>query len=325
MGHGRPRLRVANWWTGEYVVERDAGSGPPLDSARTTAGASAGVGSPRPRQTDGSQRIGGSTAAEQIVRARARMQSRRARAQARIATRRARFEPAGINAGVVIAVVAAIALVSLAALLIGVGGWLVLTPPSPGASVEPASSQASDQTPPADEAPDGAWIVGRPDADVYGWKRSAGSISASAPRQSVLVLRDPGSYDASSRAEVDEQLRRVADANFALLGEHGLSSAEPAADVTKQMELVADLRREIGVQTLGSAAARAAIASWLGKNTEAQVVTWVGRGEDGTTQTWCVAGSAADTLQLKELSRLLAGETAEPAPKTKPVKKRGQR
>lgn len=324
MGRGLPRFRVANWWTGEYVVEHHAGSGLPMDSALATAGASMGAGSPRPRPVDRGPRIGGSTAAEQLVRARARMQSRRERAQARIAGRRAQFEPAGVNAGVVIAVVAAIALVSVAALFIGVGGWFVLTPPSPGASSAPVSSQASDQPPPADESPDGAWIVGRPDADTYAWKKVHASLDPSASHVSVLVLRDPGSYDAASRVEVDEQLRRVADANFALLGEHGLSSAEPAADVTKQMELVADLRREIGVQTLGSAGARAAIVSWLGRNTEAQVVTWVGRGEDGTTQAWCVAGSGADTLQLKELSRLLAGETAEPAPKNNPVKKRGR-
>jgi len=108
----RPRLRVTNWWSGEYVVSPDE----PVRAAGTPR--------PRPPQRPARPRVQRAPAQQQLASARARVEAARTRAAKRIGARPPASAPArfnnGINPGVAVALFLFLAAcVGLAAIIIG--------------------------------------------------------------------------------------------------------------------------------------------------------------------------------------------------------------
>ncbi|HPO91887.1 MAG TPA: hypothetical protein PL072_00325 [Phycisphaerales bacterium] len=318
--NGKPVIDVTNWWSGRYrirgiepgVANPDAGVSPfvrPVTAA----------GSPRPAGS-----IPGSTAAEQLVRARARMNARRERIQKHIDGRRGSFEPAGVNRGLLIAgVVALLGLIFIA--IPAAGGLFLLF--SPRGSAPQARAVATDDLDrsPTGDTPDRAWIVGAPDADLSAWRREARADRPADDQRILLVLRDPASYEQPARDQTQRRLEALAGAGFQLRGEvehNGGTGTDPtssggtvveAGDThdPSETEVVAELRATIGLEGLGTPAARQNIVEWLNDRTGVGAplaVVWIGRSADGQTAAWVVAGKAARGPTLRLLSDSLVAK-----------------
>lgn len=297
----QPRIQISNWWTGRYKTDV---------RANAAAVAHAIDNEPSPFIASGSPSrsvgpMGPSTAAQQLVRARARIAARRERAQTFRTERRAQFEPAGVNTGVIIAAFALLLFVGLVAIPAGLGLYIFSRPSHRSSN----SAHVTIDLPKADPwgtsgvrangiepIIDNAWILGEPDADALAWRnRALANADKATPAQAgdVLVLRDPSSYTNEMRADVDAQVRALIASGLSIIGERGIETAENQGHADED-EFVASLRQQIGVQLLGTDAARRTIVDWLAAHPQVAIVVWAGRADSGNTRTWIVGRDGSD-------------------------------
>ncbi|MCC6321538.1 MAG: hypothetical protein IT438_08915 [Phycisphaerales bacterium] len=296
---GSPRVRVTNWLTGQYV----------LDGQHAPRGD--GASSPRPR-------VAGATAAEQLARARARAKS----AQARAHQRMQRYSPGAfkpMNLGVGIAVLAFLTLVGAGVFVFGVFGiHRTVTLEQPGAdglnrtvrigpngihistSIAVHEDEAAADSPEEDFGRVGSLVVPGPEV-----------ASPSGEEGSALVLCDPATYKSPLKETVERSLANLRRAGFRLHGNikpiEGQSEEATRADV----DLVADLRNDIGVANFDSPEARQAILAWLDRHPRMQFVLWLGRGDGAEPTTWMVGRREAPSDLLKAAADVFAeGMTA---------------
>lgn len=288
---GSPRLRVTDWWTGRYNLDHDpafAGAQPHVTGTTVHRRAA-----PEPRVTP---RGPGSSAAEQLVRARARAREARERAQGRInSSRRNKFEPSGINAGVIVGVLVFLALIAV-----------LLVPSLLLSRRSVSAAQARPNPAPAD----GAWAIGSPDLDLSSWNRSL-KASDTDVAPTGIILRDRVGFDTAAIAKVDSAIESLAKAGFEFTGEAYPSVLPAGGDHQRHLNVAASLRAAIGVAPFGSQDARQSIQTWLEANTPDAVVIWITGDSGGDPEVWAVAQGPG---QHAGLSTLVSAFT--PAPET---------
>ncbi len=281
-------VRVTNWWTGRYAIEPRT----PVQS------------SPMKR----SERVHGATAAEQLARARARART----ARSRVHRRMKRYSPdafSSLNAGVGVAVLAFLVLVGGVVFLLGIvgGGQRAVT-------VTQHGDDGNDRT--VHIGPDGvhieSGIIRARDASVMNVERDEGATSNERPfaaieahaRGEVMVLRDDGGYPKEAKEEVDQRLGRLGEVGFKLRGstldaeEGELSGALGGA---ADLELVADLRNEIGITGFGNKESAERLRRWMDRHPSIQMVVWVGRAETVELDTWILGRRGLD-VELMNLA-----------------------
>lgn len=294
----KPRIRVTGWWTGKYAIEPPGMPEPP----RVVAAAA----SPRAPSVPAEPRNPGSSAAEQLVRARGRVANRRQRAHERMSGF-SRGPGVGLNLGVGIAVLVFIgACVLFAAMFViapsmryvehqqtqaGASRQLEIGASGIKVSVSKTNSRRGAAAP----VQTGATV---PAAAVNGG--AAGASNA------VVVLRDPVAYQEPQRGAIDAALARLTGAGFALIG-GAVDSASTLDD-----ETVADLRNAIGVAPFETAQSEDAIRAWLAERTDVSMVLWIGRHEGGQATAWIVGRPGLDSRTEIAATIAMAGiETAQ--------------
>lgn len=259
---------------------------PPPEGARF-AGAGA-VGTPRPARG-----AGGVSAREQVKSARARAAQARERVRARFAS--VPRASTGVNLGVAgsaAAVVAAVAIVSMVIFVFNrsePAGVPLAAPPAVVAAVPPvlangvvvvgaAAGGVGGETPPVAVA---ARRSRRERAAAHaGVTPTATPVVPEGPRPLVLVLQEPAGFDEAGVAGIRAGLRAIQGAGFALVGstvQEGDGSASPNAEGVDSLRLAAELRNAVGLRSLPSAEANAAIAQWLEKQEAVHAVLWIAR------------------------------------------------
>ncbi|MBX3386633.1 MAG: hypothetical protein KF768_08690 [Phycisphaeraceae bacterium] len=285
-----PRLRVTDWWTGRYAID------PPVNQGHTVRSPE-----PRPHAPRPSPRAPGSSAAEQLVRARARVREARDRAQGRMDARRRSFEPAGVNAGVVIALLIFVGLVAVVLIPSMFLSRTVIVPPT---------------FPKGNPAPeDGAWTVGSYDLDLTAWNRSPSPVRDS-ERPEVLVLRDSVAFAPSAVGPIDRAIESMRKAGFTIGGEAASTNDAGPSDFDQSIQTAASLRAAIGISPFGSEEARSAIQDWLlqteGSN---RVVVWIARASDSAPAVWVLTPGAGRQPGLNEVVSAF-GALSEPSDQT---------
>lgn len=307
---GKPRIRVTSWWTGKYTID------PPGAAQATPAGPIfAAAAPPRPPvppvpPVPPAPR-NPSSAAEQLVRARARAGQARERAHRRMSAH-SRGPNIGLNLGVGLAVLVFLGACGLLAtglifsstrsytlsqqggdsslrqLEIGSSGVKVTvsrSAPTPGRATPAASP--TPRTPDAPDAPLAPLNV-------------LPAVGAG-PSHGIVVLRDPIAYQEPHRSGIDAALGRLRDAGFSLVG-GAIESATSQDD-----ELIADLRNAIGVTPFETAESSAAIRAWLSMNPDLSAVLWLGRHEGGQATAWLVGREGLDESTLDAATNAVAG------------------
>ncbi len=248
----RPRLRVTNWWSGEYVVSPDE----PVRAAGTPR--------PGPAQRPARPRVQRAPAQQQLASARARVEAARTRAARRIGGRAAAAGPArfnnGVNPGVAVALFLFLAAcVGIAAIVIGFAASKRGTVVVYGDTAAPIPAPPQ---PPALPAFAGAPVDGA----------------------RVLVVSDLlPPLDEATRARVDALLASFDSAGMELRG--AAPGAESGSEaMTADLDLAAAVRLARGQAPLDSPDAAAAIETWLAASPEADAVLWLTPATDGSRQ-----------------------------------------
>ncbi len=268
----RPAIRVADWWTGRYVV-----AGSPVEPAAAAA------------QPAGFRPIRGASpfsAQEQLRRARERAEAARSRALEHAAgvrtARRTPPRPAhsnGPNAGMAMAVMVFLA--------VGVFGGMSLL------NYARRAKAAFDPAALAD--------VGSPIPPA-----APSTPAESVDGERLLVLRDPISFAPGVRDSIEPALRRLAESGFELVGAFDDEDPEEAA---AQTEAIASLRKALGLAPFRSEEARSALAAYLAAQADAPAVIWIGRGaRDDAPDTWMVEAPDAPRNVVRVARRVLGGE-----------------
>ncbi|MFN7020896.1 MAG: serine/threonine protein kinase [Phycisphaerales bacterium] len=295
---GSPRVRVTNWLTGQYVL---VGGADGAQAARTAEQ------SPPARP-----RVAGATAAEQLARARERAKSARARAHERMRQHGSEsFRP--MNLGVGIAVFAFLALVGVGVMVFGLLGV------QRGVTV--TSQDEGGQSRSVRIGPNGIHITANVTAPSASGRvaeeidlRGVGSLvadrmlptPAEPSRGAALVLRDPAAQQGAVGQAVERSLDGLRTVGYRLHGnvrpEPGRSGEAAQAD----LEMVAELRKDIGLSPFDSVEARAAILSWLDRHPEMLFVLWLGRSDGAEPTTWLVGRRGVSNDQLKPAAEVFA-------------------
>lgn len=281
----RPNIRVADWWTGRYTVE----------------GGSRGA-QPRPAPAGGAQAadvpngaafrpIRGASpypAHEQIRRARERAAAVRERAlnhpKRRPTPSRAQAQySSGPNAGMVIAV--------LLFLAVGVfGGLSVLRQARLGIGEFRGEFARSDRP-----------ATPTPGADYGHPSMMATSIAG----ERLIVLRDPVSFAPGARERIEPILDELEGRGFELVGAY---EPEDPSEAAAQTELLAGIRKALGLAPFKSDEARQTIASWFSQHDEAPLLLWIGRDPDGDEPAaWLVERADAADDVVFEARRIVEG------------------
>jgi hypothetical protein len=321
--HRRPKLRVANWWTGQYVVD---GATPGVDmtgiaeSARQVADRAARLASESVRAAMAGAGFGkggahvapprtpvqhrghpaGLTASEQLKSARGRAQAARARARARIQSRRrpgrAEFK-AGPNLGVAVSLFIFLGgCLFLGAILIGSG---LFSSRAVRLSVGDASMESG---------PDGL-VLAIPTSQASQVRpvshQGDEELAAELDGRTAVVLRDAIAFAPPVAEVVTGQLDRLRASGMDLCGvdEAGISADEAA----ERTELAADLRRALGLAAFQTEAAEEDLHLWLSEHPEVDLVVWVGRdpAQDDGAITWVVLSPEVDREVLASAREVL--------------------
>ena len=247
----RPRLRVTNWWSGEYVVSSDE----PVRAAGTPR--------PNPPQRPARPRVQRAPAQQQLASARARVEAARTRAARRIGARPSapvRFNN-GINPGV------AVALLIFLAVCVGLVATLF-------------SSRQSNR----------GFIVSADQADARGTIVPHPSLPSPLPAFApapvegarLLVVSDLlPPLDETTRARVDAVLASFDSAGMELRGAALRAETDPEA-LTADLDLAAAVRHARGQAPLDSPDAAASIETWLVASPDADAVLWLTPATDGS-------------------------------------------
>jgi hypothetical protein len=183
--------------------------------------------------------------------------------------RRQKGGPAGLNAGIGVAVLiflgvcvpAGVLMVnkvssraSQSRVIIGHTGIPEVVPPGAPAPVEPArwDSQAREAARTADRI-------------AEQWRHADG--------ERVLVVCEWSKFPAAERQVITERLNRLADSGFKLLGDTGAAGDPEAAK--EQTEAVAELRKALGTRLVLSADGEKAVHDWLDTDERADLALWI--------------------------------------------------
>jgi len=296
MAGGKPRIRVTDWWSGKYEILGDKARGgaavPVVPAAPFTA----------PRNA--------SSAAEQLVRARARAKEAQGRAHRRMATMQSKPN-VGLNLGVGLAVLVFLAACGMFAAGITffglqqnqiaqiesaeVAGTETLEGSNVRLAVSTASLDAPIPTASADHALDVAMGV-------------AGA--------QIVVLRDVVSLQVSSGPAVDLAVGRLAALGLDVVGDR-TAPADAGDD-----ETIAELRNAVGVAPFQTAESESALRAWLREHPEVAAVVWVGRHAGGEPIAWLVAADAADTETVASFKTALTGRESRRSEPERPRRNR---
>lgn len=104
----------------------------------------------------------------------------------------------------------------------------------------------------------------------------------------MAVLRDPIAFDPAISRGIDHELDRLESSGFDLIG-YGQDDDTTAITDT---ELLAGLRRSLGLAPFKSEAAARTLRSWLGEHADVGLVLWVSRNPDkpDDATAWLVRG-----------------------------------
>lgn len=277
---GRPRIRMANWWTGAYTVH--AGGQPARAEARR---------SPAPKRPSTYGHPLGLSAKEQVERARGRAAAARQRAHARVSGRRAapsrkeRYDN-GINAGVAAALFGfLIVCVGLAGLILGVQ-WIRTSPQDASAPIARVDA--------------GEAIVSLP-AFALAATNEAESVALVRPQSpvgSLIVMYRPTAFTPEVEDCIERQLARLATRGYDIVG--------VGTELTQEeQDHVARLWKAVGQAQQLSESARQSIRAWLTSGEEGRRfdgVIWIDKDEkDGSPRSWIVN---AGTIEAGEFERL---------------------
>jgi serine/threonine protein kinase len=273
----RPRIRMANWWTGAYTVH--PGGQPIRAEARRN---------PAPKRPSTFGHPLGLSAKEQVERARQRAAAARARAQARVAGRRAapsrkeRYDN-GVNAGVAAALFGfLIVCVGVAGLILGVH-WIRTSPIR-----DPAAIARVDT---------GEAVVSLPAFTVL----QAEPVALVRPRSPVgalIVMYRPTAFPPEMETCIERQLARLASRGYDIVG--------VGTELTQEeQDHVAQLWKAVGQAQQLSESARQSIRAWLTSDEQEHHfdgVIWIDKDEkDGSPRSWIVN---AGTIEASEFERL---------------------
>lgn len=246
----RPRLRVTNWWSGEYVVSPDE----PVRAA----------GTPRPHspQRPARPRVQRAPAQQQLASARARVEAARTRAAKRIGARPPASAPARFNNGVNPGV--AVALFLFLAACVGlVAVMFSIAQSNRGIMVSTNDADAPGTIVPHPPLP--------PPLPAFA------PVPVEGAR--LLVVSDLlPPLDDSTRARIAAVLASFASTGVDILG--AAADADAEAD-TADLDLAAAVRLVRGQSPLDSPDAAAAIESWLATSPDADAVLWLSPLTDG--------------------------------------------
>ena len=303
-GRARPRLRVANWWSGRYELE-DGAPGSAAALVEPLAGARVGARrSPSPR-AGGARR----PAAEQLRAARSRADARRTSARERLAGHRhglraGRRHASGVNAGVAASVFI----------------FLIFCVAIAGALLTAASRSSSWATTVVDaDAPEGLRV--NVHAPKGGASVSVGATATPAITPVVTDLQLTGRVlvvsdllpplDERAGSMVQGWLSAMQAAGMDVLGNvPGITTADD--QVQSADELSAQARSIRGLVPLNSADARNLLSRWLGENKGADLLVWIAPGDQKGGQPSVYVFGSPDLLRdapadyLPSIQRLLS-------------------
>ncbi len=294
-----PVLRVTNWWSGTYSVER-------MPSA-AAAGAN----------------IPGRSAAAQLARQRRVVAANRARAQARVRAYRSDF-PAGVNAGVVIAVIALLlggGLLGIRFIDENVSAPTLAELTNSGAVTIDLGDSHSITIPPAGVPVEAVPVRTFQDLSKHPPALPATPTSPPSPALpplsgSVLVVRDEVTFSKTAAPIVDAQVESLRAAGLTLLGNPRMTPPDDADLAMQQEDLLARFRSAVGIRTFRTSEAALAVRNWLSSGPDVLAIVWFGRAEDGTPHAWIIGSSAAPQATLTRIAAHLraAQPPEQPAP-----------
>lgn len=270
----RPVIKVTDWWTGRYSVP-GAASAPGVEQQRAESAA----GQRRPMQHGHGPRP---SAKEQLKRARQRSEAARRRAHERISRRRGAAYPAGINPGVkIVLTVFAIAVSAL-----------IVSAVFQRSESRVLTTEAQAQRERADAASAAETIA------------AIGQMPGEGVR--VLILREPFTFAPDRSGRIEEATDMLRRAGYQLLGQ-GVEGADDPQLLRRHDELVAAVRKELGLLPFRSTDARDRINAWLAETGAADLLLWWGRGDGDTAEPWLVAADSAPA-RARDAARIVVGK-----------------
>jgi len=289
-GHGKPNIKVTNWWSGKYQISSQ-GSAVKGEAARgfVPAVPPAPPAPLRPRNP-------GSSAAEQLVRARHRAKEAQDRAHRRMAGMPGKPN-VGLNVGVGAAVL----------VFLGVCGFFTV---SMFKLSEHRSAQNVAASPAVSETLAGSTVrlaVTRPAEPGKGGSAASGTmpVEFGGGEFEVVVLRDSISFQEPHRGAIDGAIARLSDLGLSVVGTLGENS-DPMDN-----DRVAELRNRIGVAPFQTTESEAPIRAWLAEHPEAAAAVWVGRHEGGEPIAWVVMADGVAASGTEKIADALRGAPAE--------------
>jgi len=272
------RLRVTNWWTGAFKVEHAPARAPeravPVD-----------VAAPSPRvmhaATPGAPRR---PAAEQLASARARAREAQRRAHGRSRGRsaghaaraggRPRASTGGGGGALGIALASLIVLapvVGVAVLVLGLASEAPVRVDTPAPPASPASPQsAATRHPSLGDRPRIALSTGSEVVD-----RAIRVIRQHEPGKpmdgTLLVVRDAMALRPELGGRIEARLAALRQAGVTVLDTHDYAQGEG----DRVTELLADLRRTMGLSDISSRRGRALLDAWLAREQGVHGVYWI--------------------------------------------------
>jgi hypothetical protein len=310
----RPKLKVANWWTGRYEVadapkprepKVDRRHSPVPDDVRAAVAAgldkagdaarwararvqpaSRVVPVEKPKPSSGHPL--GLSAREQVERARARAAERRRAVNQRLSGRAHKGKPGKAdfstnpNAGVAAALFAFLAVCVLVAGGL-VGGALLL--PSKGRSIEGVRAPVVTFRSPDQIKRDLESVVNESSVVLLG-------------KQGVLY-RDP---EVTFTPELEAALKRLEDRGIDLIGFADQDEDEGA------VELVSEFKVEKGLAPFGSVSAEQEIGRWLTKRDDLSLAVWIApdpENPSGEPKAWLVPSGKLSHEEVSAAARIL--------------------
>ncbi len=279
--HGKkPRIRVTNWWTGEWKADGAAPDSQPVRVARATTSR---IPKPKSGVFVAAIGIGGKSsfnkrlnAREQVRAARKRAANTRKNAAKRISKRRHpnRYDN-NLNWGTFLAVLCAVGFIG------GIG--FALTKPGTTRTVTTATTKII----PDDRSGQGPSVIVTVPEHVgpTGSVHPAVAISELTPELLEGIDGTEVMFLSDLLPPLDDSLLAPLEAAHAVLSISGVHtiSAMTAEDGdpldSEEVDALASLSRKRGQLTLGSDSTSRAISSWLKKHDHADAVVWLGSDE----------------------------------------------
>jgi serine/threonine protein kinase/ElaB/YqjD/DUF883 family membrane-anchored ribosome-binding protein len=334
----RPKLRVANWWTGRYDVEGEEAfeveqrhTPRPRGWEASVASAAASVEAVKAglkgsaARADARRRVNaklssnrfvpadaghplGLSAHEQVERARERAARTRERAMERAHRRPSKTRKnfsTNPNSGVAIGIAAVLGLAVIGGAALVMGTFLVR------------------------DRSGGSVVISGPDMPIEGIAKAeafsgidralagmTSSISQDMSRlltgRRVIVLRDTLWLSSNSTDQIDNRLTDLHNRGVDLVGSvpPGVERTRTEDEANAQTDLAAQLLFEIGVAPWKSQAAQDRIDDWLDEHDDIDAVIWIARDpkNDKKIAVWPIASSKMDRSDFDAMVSVLVGD-----------------